>query len=50
MEADAHRALGLERFIAEPLRIEGGVAVAPECPGHGITADWKALDSVRVAK
>jgi len=46
---EAH-GFGLERFIAEPLRIEGGAAVAPERPGHGIAFDWKALDSVRVAR
>ena len=38
---------GLDRFIAEPLRIEAGAAVAPDRPGHGITFDWKALDAVR---
>jgi L-alanine-DL-glutamate epimerase-like enolase superfamily enzyme len=43
---EAH-GFGLERFIAEPLRLEGGLAVAPERPGHGIAFDWKALDGVR---
>lgn len=28
---------GLERFIAEPLVIRDGCAIAPERPGHGIT-------------
>jgi L-alanine-DL-glutamate epimerase-like enolase superfamily enzyme len=39
---------GLERFIAEPLEIRDGEAVAPERPGHGVTLDWKALDALRV--
>ena len=32
---EAH-GFGLERYIAEPLRIEDGFAIAPERPGHGI--------------
>ena len=43
---EAH-GFGLERFIAEPLAIEDGCAVAPERPGHGISFDWKALERVR---
>jgi L-alanine-DL-glutamate epimerase-like enolase superfamily enzyme len=43
---EAH-GFGLDRFIAEPLRIEDGFAVAPDRPGHGIELDWRALDSVR---
>jgi L-alanine-DL-glutamate epimerase-like enolase superfamily enzyme len=43
---EAH-GFGLERFIAEPLRIEEGFAVAPERPGHGVEFDWTALASVR---
>ncbi len=38
---------GLERFIAEPLRIEDGCATAPERPGHGVELDWRALESCR---
>jgi len=38
---------GIERFIAEPLAIKDGFAIAPERPGHGITFDWAALDRVR---
>jgi L-alanine-DL-glutamate epimerase-like enolase superfamily enzyme len=43
---EAH-GFGLDRYIAEPLRIEEGAAVAPERPGHGIAFDWKGLDAIR---
>src|SRR2546427_7529764 len=43
---EAH-GFGLDRFIAESLRMEAGLAIAPERPGHGIELDWKALDAVR---
>jgi L-alanine-DL-glutamate epimerase-like enolase superfamily enzyme len=43
---EAH-GFGLERFIAAPLEIADGFAVAPERPGHGITFDWTALARVR---
>ena len=43
---EAH-GFGLERYIAEPLRIEDGCAIAPDRPGHGIAFDWKGLDSIR---
>jgi L-alanine-DL-glutamate epimerase-like enolase superfamily enzyme len=43
---EAH-GFGLDRFIAEPLRIEAGLALAPDRPGHGIEFDWKALETVR---
>ncbi len=39
---EAH-GFGLENYIAEPLKIENGFAVAPERPGHGIEFDWKGL-------
>ncbi len=39
---EAH-GFGLDRYIAEPLRIEEGFALAPERPGHGIQFDWDAL-------
>ena len=39
---EAH-GFGLDRFIAEPLRIEDGFALAPDRPGHGVAFDWKAL-------
>jgi L-alanine-DL-glutamate epimerase-like enolase superfamily enzyme len=44
---EAH-GFGLERYIAEPLRIEQGAAVAPERAGHGIEFDGKGLTSLRV--
>ena len=43
---EAH-GFGLDRFIAEPLRLDAGAAIAPDRPGHGIEFDWKALDGVR---
>ena len=43
---EAH-GFGLDRFIAEPLTIEEGFAIAPDRPGHGIAFDWKALDAIR---
>ena len=38
-------AFGLDHFLSEPLVIEGGEAVAPSRPGHGVQFDWKALAS-----
>jgi L-alanine-DL-glutamate epimerase-like enolase superfamily enzyme len=43
---EAH-GFGLDRYIATPLRIEAGCAVAGEAPGHGITFDWAGLDCIR---
>ena len=43
---EAH-GFGLDRFFAEPLRIDGGAAVAPDRPGHGVEFDWTSLDRVR---
>ena len=45
---EAH-GFGLDAYIAEPLRIEEGFAVAPDRPGHGITFDWKGLEALRSA-
>jgi L-alanine-DL-glutamate epimerase-like enolase superfamily enzyme len=39
---EAH-GFGLERYIAEPLKIEEGFAIAPDRPGHGIAFDWEGL-------
>jgi len=44
---EAH-GFGLDRYIAEPLRITDGMAVAPDRPGHGIEFDWKGLEAIRV--
>lgn len=38
---------GLDRFIAQPLSIVEGRAVAPDRPGHGVAFDWAALEAVR---
>lgn len=43
---EAH-GFGLDRYIAEPLRIEEGFAVAPDKPGHGIVFDWAGLERVK---
>ncbi|TCZ61288.1 mandelate racemase/muconate lactonizing enzyme family protein [Roseicella aquatilis] len=43
---EAH-GFGLDRYIEQPLRIEEGMAVAPDRPGHGIGFDWKGLERVR---
>ncbi|WP_159714120.1 mandelate racemase/muconate lactonizing enzyme family protein [Geminicoccus flavidas] len=43
---EAH-GFGLERFIARPLQIEDGFAIAPDDPGHGIEFDWQGLETVR---
>lgn len=39
---------GLERFVEVPLAMEGGSALAPERPGHGVAFDWPALEAHRV--
>jgi L-alanine-DL-glutamate epimerase-like enolase superfamily enzyme len=43
---EAH-GFGLDRYIAEPLRLEQGRAVAPDTPGHGVQFDWKTLEDLR---
>jgi L-alanine-DL-glutamate epimerase-like enolase superfamily enzyme len=43
---EAH-GFGLDRYIARPLVIEDGMAIAPGLPGHGIEFDWKALEGIR---
>ncbi len=42
---EAH-GFGLDRYIADPLRIEEGLAIAPSRPGHGVVFDWTGLESV----
>lgn len=43
---EAH-GFGLDRYIAEPLKIEDGCALAPDRPGHGISFDWEGLQALR---
>jgi L-alanine-DL-glutamate epimerase-like enolase superfamily enzyme len=43
---EAH-GFGLDRYIAEPLRIQDGVALAPDRPGHGIEFDWQGLEGIK---
>jgi L-alanine-DL-glutamate epimerase-like enolase superfamily enzyme len=43
---EAH-GFGLERYVAEPLAIEEGFALAPDRPGHGIAFDWPGLAEIR---
>lgn len=38
---------GLDRFIAAPLRIEEGRAIAPDQPGHGVELDWESLGTLK---
>jgi L-alanine-DL-glutamate epimerase-like enolase superfamily enzyme len=38
---------GLDRYIAEPLVIRDGNAIAPERPGHGVVFDWDLLEKLR---
>ncbi|MFT5393795.1 MAG: L-alanine-DL-glutamate epimerase-like enolase superfamily enzyme [Gammaproteobacteria bacterium] len=38
---------GLERFLHTPLTLRDGLAVAPECPGHGVHFIWEALEPHR---
>lgn len=45
---EAH-GFGLDEFIAHPLEIRDGVALAPERPGHGVAFDWAALEALREA-
>ena len=45
---EAH-GFGLDRYLAHPLRIEAGMAVAPERPGHGVELDWAVLEPLRVS-
>ncbi len=40
---------GLERYMAEPMGMRDGMALAPERPGHGVALDWKKLEPHRIA-
>ncbi len=44
---EAH-GFGLDRYIAEPLAIVDGNALASARPGHGVTFDFDALEALRV--
>ena len=44
--AETH-GFGLERYIAEPLQIDDGYAIAPRRPGHGVEFDWRSLDRMK---
>ena len=41
---------GLERFIAHPLEIRDGEAIAPDRTGHGVEFDWRGLEVSEPAK
>ncbi len=43
---EAH-GFGLDRYIAEPLQIQEGFALAPDRPGHGIAFDWQGLEKIK---
>ena len=43
---EAH-GFGLDRYIAQPLKIDDGCAIAPDRPGHGIEFDWEQLQTLR---
>ena len=45
---EAH-GFGLERFLAHPLQISDGLAIAPERPGHGLEFDWDGLAPLAAA-
>ena len=40
---------GLERYMAEPMLMQDGTAIAPERPGHGVALEWKKLEPHRIA-
>ena len=42
---EAH-GFGLDKYIADPLQIVDGFAIAPERPRHGIAFDWKRLEAL----
>jgi L-alanine-DL-glutamate epimerase-like enolase superfamily enzyme len=43
---EAH-GFGLDAYLANPMLIEDGFAIAPERPGHGVDLDFTALEAVR---
>jgi L-alanine-DL-glutamate epimerase-like enolase superfamily enzyme len=40
---------GLDRYIAQPMEMRDGKAIAPERPGHGVAFDWQALQAARAS-
>ena len=40
---------GLERFIKAPPRLQDGVMLAPDAPGHGVVFDWDKLREFEMA-
>ncbi|NNG05366.1 MAG: uroporphyrinogen decarboxylase, partial [Inquilinus sp.] len=44
---EAH-GFGLDDYLAHPLVIEDGAAIAPDRPGHGLEFDWPGLDKIAV--
>jgi L-alanine-DL-glutamate epimerase-like enolase superfamily enzyme len=44
---EAH-GFGLDRYLAEPLALVDGCAIAPDWPGHGLSFDWPALAAVQI--
>jgi L-alanine-DL-glutamate epimerase-like enolase superfamily enzyme len=38
---------GLDAYMAEPLSLKAGVALAPDGPGHGVAFDWEKLERFR---
>jgi len=43
---EAH-GFGLDGYIASPLQIKEGFAIASDPPGHGIEFDWSGLEKIR---
>ncbi len=43
---EAH-GFGLDRYLAHPLQIVDGNAIAPDRPGHGVMFDWDGLEKLR---
>ena len=44
---EAH-GFGLDQYMAEPMVLTDGCAVAPDRPGHGVDLDWDRLAAFRV--
>ncbi len=44
---EAH-GFGLESYLAYPLQIEKGEAIAPDRPGHGVILQWEKMEPYRM--